>query len=108
MRTWQPPQISVAVVPQLYCRISPASPAQAHRNLYVEGKITSGRAGACSCPRQLLLLLGGQHVCWHPEVVTGGTPQRHMIDRTTGARQREAIGDLGRDEAFRARYESQH
>jgi len=39
----------VAVVPQLYCLISPASLARAHRNLYAEGKITSGRVGACSC-----------------------------------------------------------
>ncbi len=40
--------------------------------------------------------------------MTGGTPQRHMIDRTTRARQLEPIRDLGGDVAFRARYESQH
>jgi hypothetical protein len=98
----------VAVVPRLYCFISPASPAQAYRNLYAEGKITSGPARRLLLRRQLLLLLGRQHVRWHPEVVTGGTPQRHMIDRTIRARQREAIRDLGGDVAFRARYESQH
>jgi hypothetical protein len=52
-----------------------------------------------------LLRFRRQPVRRHPEAVTGGAPQRHMINGTVGAGQRKAIGDLGRDVAFRAGYE---
>ncbi len=52
-----------------------------------------------------LRLLGWQHVRRHPEVMVGGTGQRDVINWAVRARQAEALGDLCRAAAVRARYE---
>jgi hypothetical protein len=55
-----------------------------------------------------LRLLGWQPVRRHPEVMVGGAGQRDVINWAVRARQAEALGDLGRAAAVRARYEGLH
>jgi alkanesulfonate monooxygenase SsuD/methylene tetrahydromethanopterin reductase-like flavin-dependent oxidoreductase (luciferase family) len=56
---------------------------------------------------QLFLLFRREFLRRHPEVVTSSAAQHYVINGTVRARKREAVGDLGRNLAFRAEQDDQ-